>query len=228
MVGELATKARFGLFAPHGMNGAELVWAQEDAVPIAMQEKIGFLAILALLDLQPPFLRRWPELFDFLFFEYVDSFFFDGAVLITMAAGGAGSACPLGLTWYTNLVGVAHWATITHHKLVGFEKRPDKEAIMLAEHAMDRDETLELLRSQHVFPGLFLFRVVVVPEQTSTVVSAMVAAAGDGAQLDDISERPSRNNKYIALRVGMELEDAERVLDVYQVLQTLDGIMAVM
>jgi hypothetical protein len=28
--------------------------------------------------------------------------------------------------------------------------------------------------------------------------------------------------------VGMELEDAERVLDVYQVLQTLDGIMAVM
>ncbi|MBT3218028.1 MAG: DUF493 domain-containing protein [Proteobacteria bacterium] len=93
---------------------------------------------------------------------------------------------------------------------------------------MDRDETLELLRSQHVFPGLFLFRVVVVPEQTSTVVSAMVAAAGDGAQLDDISERPSRNNKYIALRVGMELEDAERVLDVYQVLQTLDGIMAVM
>ena len=93
---------------------------------------------------------------------------------------------------------------------------------------MDRDETLDLLRSQHEFPGLFTFRVILQPDQSSTVVSAMVAAAGTTARIDNIAERPSRNNKYLALGVTMELEDAERVLDVYQVLQTLDGILAVM
>lgn len=228
MMGKLPAKAWFGLFAEHGVDSTQLVWAKKDAMTVAVHQEIRFLAVGAPLNLHPPLLRRRPEFLDFHFFERVDGFFFDRSVLIAMTACCAGSACPLACAGYSNLVGIGHWATITHCKSGGFEKRPPKEAIMQPEPAMERDETLDLLRSQHEFPGLFTFRVILQPDQSSTVVSAMVAAAGTTARIDNIAERPSRNNKYLALGVTMELEDAERVLDVYQVLQTLDGILAVM
>jgi putative lipoic acid-binding regulatory protein len=93
---------------------------------------------------------------------------------------------------------------------------------------MDRAESLDLLRSQHQFPGVFEFRVVIRPGKRSTVVSAMTAAAGPGARLEGVRERNSRNGNYVALRVGIDVDDAERVLDVYEVLKALDGILAVM
>ena len=90
---------------------------------------------------------------------------------------------------------------------------------------MDRESALALLRSQHLFPGPFEFRVVVRPPVVAATISAMVAAAGSDAALEDLSERPSSGGKYLALHVRIRLADAERVLDVYEVLRGVDGVM---
>jgi putative lipoic acid-binding regulatory protein len=91
---------------------------------------------------------------------------------------------------------------------------------------MDRDSALALLRSQHAFPGPFEFRVVVRPPVAAATISAMVAAAGSDAALEELSERHSSGGKYVALHVRIRLSDAERVLDVYEVLRGVDGVMA--
>lgn len=94
---------------------------------------------------------------------------------------------------------------------------------------MDRDRTLALLRDQHEFPGPFRFRVVLLdPTVRGTVLSAMVAASGEGSVVEDVTERPSRTGKYLSLRVLFRLQTAEQVLDVYAVLQEMEGVGAVL
>ena len=97
--------------------------------------------------------------------------------------------------------------------------------ILEGERDMDRETALELLRSQHEFPGPFEFRVVVRPAVTGVTVAAMVAAAGVGAVLEDVGERKSRYGNYIALHVRMRLPQAEVVLDVYEVLRSVEGVL---
>jgi putative lipoic acid-binding regulatory protein len=91
---------------------------------------------------------------------------------------------------------------------------------------MEREAALALLRSQHEFPGVFEFRVVVRPAVAASVVTAMSAAAGEGASVREVTERHSKNGNYVALHVQIEVDDAERVLDVYAVLRVVDGVMA--
>lgn len=93
---------------------------------------------------------------------------------------------------------------------------------------MERDEALELIRSNHEFPGPFQFRVVVRPAFAAQTVSAMVAAAGPDARAIDVDERHSSKGTYVALHVRLQLDDAERVLDVYEVLDGLEHVLAKM
>lgn len=88
-----------------------------------------------------------------------------------------------------------------------------------------RTSVLALLRSQHAFPGPFEFRVVVLPEAVGTTVSAVVAAAGGGDRMLDVRERVSRNGTYRALRIRAQVDTAEVVLDVYEVLRGLEGVV---
>jgi len=93
---------------------------------------------------------------------------------------------------------------------------------------MEREQALALLESQHRFPGPFDFRVVVAPPDKELTVSAMLAAAGSSARMEEVSERLSRKGNYLALRVRIHLESAERVLDVYEVLSGFDHVLAAM
>lgn len=93
---------------------------------------------------------------------------------------------------------------------------------------MERDEALELLRSNHDFPGPFQFRVVVRPPAAAGTVTAMAAAAGDNATVLDVEERHSSKGTYVALHVRIELQAAEAVLDVYEVLGTMEHVLAKM
>ena len=93
---------------------------------------------------------------------------------------------------------------------------------------MERDDALELLRSNHDFPGEFQFRVVVRPPATAKTVTAMVAAAGPGARVAAVDERLSSKGTYVALHVTIEVRSAECVLDVYEVLGELDDVLAKM
>ncbi len=93
---------------------------------------------------------------------------------------------------------------------------------------MERDQALDLLRSQHEFPGPFEFRIVVRPHVIAPTVTAVVAAAGDGASLLNVDERPSRSGNFRALHVRMTMPAAESVLDVYDGVRSLDGVLAAM
>jgi putative lipoic acid-binding regulatory protein len=99
-------------------------------------------------------------------------------------------------------------------------------AVRFEGSGMDRDAALDLLRRHHSFPGPFVFRVVVRPADAGTVVAAMVAGAGFAATVEDVEERRSRQGTYVALRVRIFLDDAERVLDVYEVLRVMKEVRA--
>ena len=87
---------------------------------------------------------------------------------------------------------------------------------------MDRDEALELLRSQHAFPGPYRFRAVERAGESAGVVTAVSAAT---EQVTDVEEAPSRKGTYVSLRVTARVRTAEEVLDVYEVLGRLEQVI---
>ena len=57
---------------------------------------------------------------------------------------------------------------------------------------MEREAALELLRSQHDFPGRFKFRFVVRPDCVDSVLSAISSGAGAAAVVQEVNQRLSR------------------------------------
>ena len=90
---------------------------------------------------------------------------------------------------------------------------------------MDRNESLELLRQQHAFPGPFDFRVVVKKGTSAHVVSALAAGAGADAVVENVTTRLSRKGTYEAVVIRMRVGSAERVLDVYALLPELPNVV---
>ena len=90
---------------------------------------------------------------------------------------------------------------------------------------MKRSESLELLKSQHCFPGPFDFRVVVKRGHKTEVVNAVLAASGDGALASDVQERASRKGTYLALVITVHLQDARQVFEIYDVIQGLPSVV---
>ena len=64
---------------------------------------------------------------------------------------------------------------------------------------MERESALELLRSQHDFPGRFKFRFVVRPDCVDSVLSAILSGAGAAAVVQEVNQRLSRKGNYLAL-----------------------------
>jgi len=91
----------------------------------------------------------------------------------------------------------------------------------------ERARTLALLRDQHTFPGPFGFRVVIRPGLRATVVQAVVAVL-DVDALGDVHERSSRKGNYVALRLEARMASAEQVLEVYDVLKRVDGVLTIL
>jgi putative lipoic acid-binding regulatory protein len=46
------------------------------------------------------------------------------------------------------------------------------------------------------------------------------------AGLEEVTERRSRLGNYVALHVRLRVDDAEIILDVYDVLRGIEGVMA--
>lgn len=93
---------------------------------------------------------------------------------------------------------------------------------------MDRESALVLLRAHHTFPGVFEFRAVMLPHAVPVALAAMVAAAGEGARTERVDERKSSRGTYVALHVEIFVADAERVLDVWDVLRSVAGVLTTM
>jgi len=96
----------------------------------------------------------------------------------------------------------------------------------MADESDERQRMVDLLESQHTFPGPYTFRVVVRPAARAQVVT--VLAAVDDCRVVQVDEKPSRKGTYLSVRVTAELERADVALDVYEVLQQLEAVLAVM
>ena len=90
---------------------------------------------------------------------------------------------------------------------------------------MERQKALDLLNSTHDFPGGFVFRVVVRPGSRASVVSAVSAAGADRLRVKDVRERASSKGTYASVHVDVEVDEAEVVLDVFAVLQSMDEVI---
>lgn len=91
---------------------------------------------------------------------------------------------------------------------------------------MDREAALELLRSAHSFPGPYRLRVVVRAGLRAGVVSALQALVGE--RLASVDEQPSRHGAYVSLRLVIDMQTAEQVLDAYALIEEIDGVLTVM
>jgi putative lipoic acid-binding regulatory protein len=91
-----------------------------------------------------------------------------------------------------------------------------------------RERALALLEANHAFPGPFEFRVVVLPEARSAAVGALVASVGSSERVVEVGERRSANGTYVAVRVRVELQQATDVLDAYEVLRAVSGVVTVL
>lgn len=87
---------------------------------------------------------------------------------------------------------------------------------------------IALLESQHTFPGPFEFRVVIRPAHRAAALSALLSAAGGSEALLEVGERASSHGNYLALRIKVHLDAATRVLQVYEVLRQVEGVLTVM
>ncbi len=87
---------------------------------------------------------------------------------------------------------------------------------------MDRAEALELLRSAHTFPGPYRCRAAA----RAAAVTAVRAMIGPG--LRGVDEQASRNGTYVSLRLDVHAEAAEDVLEIYELVRGIEGVVAVL
>ncbi len=87
---------------------------------------------------------------------------------------------------------------------------------------------IALLESQHEFPGPFEFRVVLRPQHRGAAVAALLAAAGGSHTLLEVTERSSSHGNYLALRVRVQVQSSRTVLEVYEVVRQVEGVLTIM
>jgi putative lipoic acid-binding regulatory protein len=92
--------------------------------------------------------------------------------------------------------------------------------------AKDGPTFLELLESNHEFPGPFIFKVIGFPDRA--FVARVLLAVRDELNLEadpPFTMRQSSGGKYVALTLEPYLMAAEEVVAVYQVLQRIEGMV---
>ena len=91
----------------------------------------------------------------------------------------------------------------------------------------DRERSLELLRAAHTFPGPFQFRIVIHPGREADVIAALQSALGRDGAISEVTQRESRNGRFLSVRPTLHLDSAEEVLAVYAALKLVEGVITV-
>ena len=89
----------------------------------------------------------------------------------------------------------------------------------------DQESALELLKSQHDFPGPFIFRIVVLPEHSASIVSAVACIVQQSGSIEKVDERESRTGRFMSIHFHCQMDSAESVLEVYAVITGLEGVV---
>jgi len=91
-----------------------------------------------------------------------------------------------------------------------------------------RNNALELLTAHHDFPGVFEFRAVVLPESKSATVTAAASVVGGRHRVVGVTQRQSSRGKYVSVRMSIEVDSPETVLEIYAVLKAVRGVVTLL
>ena len=86
----------------------------------------------------------------------------------------------------------------------------------------EREQMLALLQSNHTFPGRYAIRVVVAKEGEPALMAAVQATA---LELVEVTSNPSRTGKWTSVRLVLEVQSAEEVLTLYEVVNGVEGVV---
>ena len=91
----------------------------------------------------------------------------------------------------------------------------------------DEQRLLELLESQHDFPGPYSFKVICknAPGAPQGIVAALQAETGLSVSSDEAAMRSSRAGKYVSFKVVLAATQAADVLAVYARLRVYDSVI---
>jgi len=91
-----------------------------------------------------------------------------------------------------------------------------------------REESLQLLEQFHCFPGPYMFKVIAFAgdDLAAAVRSAAEGVLGPLTEPSAVRSRPSSGGKYLAVTIEAELASAEQVLEVYEALKGVEGLVA--
>lgn len=94
---------------------------------------------------------------------------------------------------------------------------------------MDREPALNLLESQHAFPGKFLFKVI--GRTDDQFVERVVATVRLALEHDFDSPwelKETANGRHVSVTIEPWVESAEQVLVVYDSVRQLEGVVMLM
>lgn len=89
--------------------------------------------------------------------------------------------------------------------------------------------SIQLLEERHNFPGPYIFKVIGGVEDGFVGRAVVAVREALGADSDPKFElRQTRSGRHVSITLEPEVESAEQVLEVYQSLSGLDGVVLVM
>ncbi len=93
----------------------------------------------------------------------------------------------------------------------------------------DRETILEKLRAVHDFPGKFLFKAIGPNTEAfiAQVVQSVINVAGPHSA-PNIDTRVSAHGNHVSVTVTDTMESADKVLEVYALLQGIEGVTHVL
>ena len=93
-----------------------------------------------------------------------------------------------------------------------------------------RQRAIELLESQHDFPGDFTVAVIALNEEKVAAAVLAAAAEGLGGPLGEGAheQHPSAQGKYVSHRLKVPCASAEAVLVLYARLRAVDGVITIL
>ena len=96
------------------------------------------------------------------------------------------------------------------------------------EKDQEKERLRELLESQHVFPGGYTFKVIYRSAEgmSERICQAINQSTGIEINADNFSVRESSSANFLSMTLDIEVQSAQQVLDVYEVLGTMENIVS--
>ncbi len=93
----------------------------------------------------------------------------------------------------------------------------------------DRETILEKLHAVHDFPGKFLFKAIGPNNEVfiAQVIQSVINVAGPDSA-PDVDTRVSAKGNHVSVTVNAMMDSAESVLEVYVLLQAIEGVTHVL